>query len=243
MAAGLDPKELSLVVGQVFWPVCFVAGFHQSHLFLFIGSLLNMRPYCFREPNGSTHWAMGFRHGSEDQSAQNLKIPEGKSDSTLVFYYSGSWLFSEKHDWFITEKAIVFPYREVYVSFHDVQKIYSSRGKLTIDTINGQTIGFPSKFLHAKSAAKFLHASVSSTPLCESDFKISPRSILKEMLQMLIGGAVLTIGVGYFFPDTIPWLSGIFLLVALVSPFMDENDNTSWREWSPSRQRHDQDAA
>ena len=184
-----------------------------------------------------------FRHGSEDQDAQSLKMPEGKNDSTLVFYYSGSWLFRKKFDWFITERAIVFPHREVYVNFHDVQKIYSSRGKLTIDTIDGQTIGFPSRFLHAKSAAKFLHASVSSTPLYESDFRISPRSLLKEMLRMLVGGAVLTIGVGYFFPDTIPWLSGIFLLVALVSPFMDENDNTSWREWSPSRQRQDQDAA
>ena len=184
-----------------------------------------------------------FRHGREDQGAQSLKIPEGKKDSILVFYYSGSWLFSEKNDWFITERAIVFPHREVYVNFHDVQKIYSSRGKLTIDTIDGQTIRFPSKFLHAKSAAKFLDASVSCTPLYESDFRISPRSILKEMLQMLIGGIVLTIGVGYFFPDTVPWLSGISLLVVLVSPFMDENDNTSWREWSPSRQWHDRDVA
>ena len=173
-----------------------------------------------------------FRHASEERGTRRLRIPEGNGDSTLVFYYSGSWFFGNKNDWFITERAIVFQHTEVYVNFHDVQKIYGSRGKVTIDTVDGQTIRFPSKFLNAASAAKFLHASVSCTPLCEADFKISLKSILKDMLHMFFGGALITVGAGFFFPDAVPWLAGIFLLVTLMSPFpfMDENGNGASQE-------------
>ena len=180
-----------------------------------------------------------FRHASEGSAERSLKFPEGKGkdDSTLVFYYSGSWFFGNENDWFITERAIIFPHRNIYVNFHDVQKIYSSRYnssryRLTIDTIDAQTITFPSEFVDAASVAKFLYASVSCTPLDGSDFKIPLKSILKNMLQMLIGGAVITVGVGAFFPDAVPWLIGAFLLVVLTSPFsfMDKNDAEALQE-------------
>lgn len=173
-----------------------------------------------------------FRHASEESSKIRLKFPQGKDDSTLVFYYSGSWLFGDENDWFITERAIVFPYRNIYINFHDVQKIYSSRYRLTIDTIDAQTITLPSKFVNAVSAAKFLNASVSCTELDESDFQISLKSILKGMLHMLVGGAVVTVSIGAFFPETVPWIIGIFLLVILTSPFsfMDKNDDGALQE-------------
>lgn len=95
--------------------------------------------------------------------------------------------------------------------------------------LDGSKIKLPSKFINSTAMAKFLHASVSSTPLYESDFKISLNSILKEMLHMFIGGVVITVGVGWFFPAAVPWLVGIFLLVILASPFsfMDENPKRS----------------
>ena len=170
-----------------------------------------------------------FRHATEEKKSpndlRNYISKEDKYDSILVFHYEGSWLFGSKNNWFITERAIIFPHKNIYINFHDVRRIYSSRFKLTIDMIDGSIIKLPSKFINAKAMAKFLHASVSSTPLYESDFRISLNSILKEMLHLLIGGMVITAGVGWFFPAAVPWLVGVLLLVILVSPFsfMDEN--------------------
>lgn len=167
---------------------------------------------------------MSFRHSS-DKKKWKISTRGMQEDSLILFHYSGSWLFGEKRDWFITERAIVYPHQNTYIDFHDVMRIYSSKGRLTIDTLYGDTVRFPSRFIHARSVAEFLHASVAMEPLF--DLKRSKFSVLKEMFHLLIGGILLTVAIGFFFPAAVPWVAGLCCFVVLASPFsfMDKNDS------------------
>jgi len=166
-----------------------------------------------------------FKHSSEfDDKKKKFIIPAGKEDQVVIFHYSGTWLIGEECDWFITERAIVYPAKDVYINFHDVQKIYSSSGSLIIEEITGKEFVLPSKFVDSSSLAKFLNSSVAMTPFYSKDFKISFKAILKEMLKMLVGGIALTFITAFF--GLAPFAVLITIIIVILSPFafMDKNE-------------------
>lgn len=165
-----------------------------------------------------------FRHTSQLDDKKEFLIPNGMPDKMAIFSYDGSWLFGTRNDWFITERAIVWPKQNLYLHFHEVEKIYSSFGSLVIKDTSGIKSKLPTKFVNSRSLAKFLNAAVAMTPLCEKDMKVSIFSIIKETLRLFIGGIILSLLTGVIFPPAAPIIFSIILIVIIVNPFLDKNE-------------------
>lgn len=166
-----------------------------------------------------------FRHGSQVDGKATM--PLDASDKIRLFQYSGSWLFGNRNDWFITEKGLAYPKVDLYINFHDVVSITYAFRSIRIATADGITHKIPAKFVNSKSLAKFLTANISATPLRKTDFKVSVASILRHMFHLTLGALLLTAVVGYFLPTWIPYLGMLMIAIVLLSPlpFMDTNDN------------------
>jgi len=166
-----------------------------------------------------------FQHSSQlKKNDLKVVLPKGKEDKLILFKYSGSWLFNEKKDWFITERSIVYPTANIYIDFHDVTRIYSDHFLLKIETID-KTYTFPSTFINSLSMAKFLNTSVAMTEMYESDFSISIFSRIKEMFILALGGIVVFFLTAYFLPVLAPWVAILMILIIFISPFLDKNEN------------------
>lgn len=165
-----------------------------------------------------------FRHTSQLNEKKEFLIPHGFPDQVALFSYDGSWIFGKRNDWFITERAIVWPKKEIYIHFHDIEKISSSFGSLRITDIEGNKTILPSRFINARSLSKFLNSAVSMTPIHEKEMNVSLLSILKETIQLFLGGTIITMLIGAVFPPAAPVIAVIIFIVILLNPFMDKNE-------------------
>jgi hypothetical protein len=165
-----------------------------------------------------------FIHSSQFQDKKEFSIPQGSGDKLVLFSYEGSWLFGKNNDWFITERAIHYPTKDIVINFHEVQDISSNFGKLTIVKTDSEVIELPSKFINANSVAKFLAASVAVLPLKEEDLKVPFLSRVKDFTKMIVGGFIIAFIVNFFSENVASWAFLIAMIVGFCQlfPFFDK---------------------
>ena len=168
-----------------------------------------------------------FKHVSQFDEDFRYSIQEEKGAQNALFSYDGSWMFGNKKNWIITSKGISYPGKKTYIKLTDIKDVYTSWGNLVVETIDGDKIKLPSKFLNNKSIARFINNTFNNTPFKESNFKLSLRSAIKEALKITFGAVLISTVIGFIFPSALLITVGILAVIVVLSPmkFMDENKN------------------
>jgi hypothetical protein len=146
-------------------------------------------------------------------------------DDQVLFSYDGSWMFGKNKNWFVTERAIIYPYKDIAVSFYDIESIYSKGGVLIIKQHDDSLIKLPSKFINSKSMSLFLSNIIFKDKIKDNNFKTSFRSTIKSMLKLVLGSIIIMMITMFVFPPASVVVFFVLLLTIIASPFMNNNSD------------------
>lgn len=175
----------------------------------------------FKYPFGGS-----FRHSGQLDGKVSLRVFPGREDLLVLFVYRGGFFdFDSRNDWFVTERAIIWPAREVYLSLHEVADIRAGAGGIKVVDLAGGVTRLPSRFIRAASVAAFLKTAVAGTAF---DVRLMQRnwlSAFKDALSGVFGTAVISSIVAFFNPVVAAWFAAIGVVAVLFAVGRRERKN------------------
>lgn len=124
-----------------------------------------------------------FFHSNQSYQKTLPVIPEDVPDNEILFVCTGGWLGKPaRTDWFITERAVIQPGRQIYIDLHRIADISAHMGKLQISDIDDNHYLLPVRFLHADSLARFIKAAIGGLPIEPETLAITRLSRLHQFL-------------------------------------------------------------
>lgn len=128
-------------------------------------------------------FGQSFYHASQE-TGQLPPLPHEYRDQVVLFCYRGSMgNRNPDKDWYVTERAILYPAGDMHLHFHHIAAIEHLGSQLLVRDLNGQLFTLPCTYAHAPSVAAFLHAAVCGLTVAPESLRQSMPGRLKTLLH------------------------------------------------------------